>query len=110
MSKKVYTKTGDKGYTSLLGGQKVQKNSVRIEAYGTIDELNSFVGLLGDMINLDGGVFVNTSLRLTEIQNNLFYPILLIKYFLVAFFDQKANRCHRNRILNCYLFGIRFHN
>ena len=72
MSKKVYTKTGDKGYTSLLGGQKVQKNSVRIEAYGTIDELNSFVGLLGDMINLDGGVFVNTSLRLTEIQNNLF--------------------------------------
>jgi cob(I)alamin adenosyltransferase len=48
MSQKIYTKTGDKGDTSLLGGTKVPKSHIRIEAYGTIDELNSFIGLLGD--------------------------------------------------------------
>ena len=43
---KIYTKVGDKGNTSLLGGQIVRKDSLRIEAYGTIDELNSFIGML----------------------------------------------------------------
>ncbi|PID94574.1 MAG: ATP:cob(I)alamin adenosyltransferase [Bacteroidales bacterium] len=43
---KVYTKTGDKGQTSLVGGKRVLKSDRRIEAYGTIDELNSFLGLL----------------------------------------------------------------
>jgi cob(I)alamin adenosyltransferase len=42
---KIYTKTGDKGETSLFGGQRVQKNSLRISSYGTIDELNSFLGI-----------------------------------------------------------------
>lgn len=42
----VYTKTGDKGTTSLVGGQRVSKSHIRLEAYGTIDELNSFIGLL----------------------------------------------------------------
>lgn len=42
----VYTRTGDKGTTSLVGGQRVSKTDARIESYGTIDELNSFVGLL----------------------------------------------------------------
>ncbi len=42
---KVYTKTGDKGQTSLLGGKRVSKADKRLEAYGTIDELNSFMGL-----------------------------------------------------------------
>jgi len=45
---KIYTKTGDEGFTSLYGGKRVTKNHARIEAYGTIDELNSFVGLLRD--------------------------------------------------------------
>lgn len=45
---KIYTKKGDKGETSLLGGKRVPKYHQRIEAYGTIDELNSFVGLLRD--------------------------------------------------------------
>ncbi|MEE4178737.1 MAG: cob(I)yrinic acid a,c-diamide adenosyltransferase [Bacteroides sp.] len=45
---KIYTKTGDKGQTSLLGGKRVPKYHQRIETYGTIDELNSFVGLLRD--------------------------------------------------------------
>ncbi len=43
---KIYTKTGDKGTTSLIGGTRVEKNHYRLEAYGTIDELNSFLGLL----------------------------------------------------------------
>ncbi len=42
----VYTRTGDKGTTSLVGGKRVSKADVRIESYGTIDELNSFIGLL----------------------------------------------------------------
>lgn len=45
---KIYTKTGDKGQTSLIGGKRVPKYHIRIEAYGTVDELNSFVGLLRD--------------------------------------------------------------
>ncbi len=45
---KIYTKTGDKGTTSLLGGTRVIKSHIRIEAYGTIDELNSHIGLLRD--------------------------------------------------------------
>ena len=42
----IYTGTGDKGMTSLVGGQRVSKAHQRIESYGTIDELNSFIGLL----------------------------------------------------------------
>ena len=43
---KLYTKTGDKGKTSLVGGQRVPKSCNRLESYGTVDELNSFIGLL----------------------------------------------------------------
>ena len=43
---KVYTKTGDKGTTGLYGGTRVSKNSLKIESYGTVDELNSYLGLI----------------------------------------------------------------
>ena len=43
---KIYTKTGDKGTTSLVGGNRVPKTHIRLEAYGTVDELNSHLGLL----------------------------------------------------------------
>ena len=46
--RKIYTKTGDKGTTSLIGGTRVPKYDDRIEAYGTVDELNAFVGLIRD--------------------------------------------------------------
>ena len=49
MSAKIYTKTGDKGTTSLIGGTKVLKSDLRIEAYGTVDELNSYIGLCRDL-------------------------------------------------------------
>lgn len=45
---KIYTKTGDNGTTSLIGGTRVQKNDPRLECYGTIDELNSYLGLIRD--------------------------------------------------------------
>src|SRR5665213_1267339 len=45
---KIYTKTGDKGITSLIGGTRVVKNHIRIESYGTVDELNSYIGLITD--------------------------------------------------------------
>jgi cob(I)alamin adenosyltransferase len=51
MAIKIYTKTGDKGTTALIGGTKVSKGHLRIEAYGTVDELNSFIGLLTDHLN-----------------------------------------------------------
>ncbi len=51
MSTKIYTKTGDKGQTSLIGGTRLPKHHIRIEAYGTVDELNSFVGLVRDSIS-----------------------------------------------------------
>jgi cob(I)alamin adenosyltransferase len=43
---KIYTKTGDKGDTALFGGQRVPKDALRIEAYGTVDELNSVLGIV----------------------------------------------------------------
>lgn len=64
---KVYTKTGDGGETSLFGGQRVSKAYLRIDAYGTVDELNSYIGLLRDQqIEKKHQEF------LTKIQNELF--------------------------------------
>lgn len=48
MAFKIYTKTGDKGQTSLIGGTRIPKFDIRIEAYGTVDELNSYIGLIRD--------------------------------------------------------------
>ena len=48
LSMKIYTKTGDKGFTSLIGGTRVAKHHLRIESYGTVDELNSYIGLIRD--------------------------------------------------------------
>lgn len=48
MSFKIYTKTGDKGATSLIGGTRVSKAHIRIESYGTVDELNSYLGMVND--------------------------------------------------------------
>ena len=64
---KIYTKTGDKGQTSLLGGKRVSKADKRLEAYGTIDELNSFMGLLRSKIDDE-----TTKTFLHEIQKSLF--------------------------------------
>ncbi|MEJ7679383.1 MAG: cob(I)yrinic acid a,c-diamide adenosyltransferase [Segetibacter sp.] len=67
MSTKIYTKTGDLGRTSLIGGTKVAKSNIRIESYGTIDELNSFIGLINDHVGEDAIKAI-----LKEIQDRLF--------------------------------------
>jgi cob(I)alamin adenosyltransferase len=48
---KIYTKTGDAGQTGLFGGSRVSKSHIRVEAYGTVDELNAFIGLLHDSLS-----------------------------------------------------------
>lgn len=50
MAFRIYTKTGDKGDTALFGGRRVSKSHLRVDAYGTVDELNSFIGLLHDSV------------------------------------------------------------
>lgn len=67
MSFKIYTKTGDLGKTSLIGGIKVLKSHLRIESYGTVDELNSYIGLVNDHI-----VDEQSKMVLKEIQDRLF--------------------------------------
>ncbi|WP_276366553.1 cob(I)yrinic acid a,c-diamide adenosyltransferase [Chryseolinea sp. H1M3-3] len=64
---KIYTKTGDSGTTSLFGGKRVTKADARIDAYGTVDELNSFIGLVRDQ-----EVNKNRTQVLIRIQNTLF--------------------------------------
>lgn len=75
---KIYTKTGDRGTTSLFGGKKVKKDDLRIEAYGNVDELNSLIGLiLAEFADHPEGVRPLTGVeplkrKLIRIQNELF--------------------------------------
>ncbi|WCT10938.1 cob(I)yrinic acid a,c-diamide adenosyltransferase [Mucilaginibacter jinjuensis] len=64
---KIYTKTGDKGFTSLIGGTRVPKHHIRIESYGTVDELNSYIGLIRDQ-----EITQHDKNMLKEIQDRLF--------------------------------------
>lgn len=67
MTLKIYTKTGDKGQTSLIGGTRVPKHHIRIESYGTVDELNSHIGLIRDQ-----QIDEHSKSILIEIQDRLF--------------------------------------
>lgn len=67
MAFKIYTKTGDQGETGLFGGKRLPKSHLRIESYGTVDELNSWIGLIRDLTQ-----YPKTEGVLTNIQNTLF--------------------------------------
>lgn len=67
MASKIYTKTGDGGTTSLLGGTKVPKSHLRVDAYGSVDELNSYIGLCRDLVTGD-----LTRMILLQVQELLF--------------------------------------
>jgi cob(I)alamin adenosyltransferase len=67
MKNKIYTKTGDDGTSGLVGGNRVKKSDLRLEAYGTVDELNSWIGLIRSSIGNN-----DVSGLLMEVQNNLF--------------------------------------
>ena len=70
---KIYTKSGDKGRTSLATGKRVSKSDLRLEAYGTADELNSYVGLVRSLVvREDGDWAVGVDEQLGWIQNRLF--------------------------------------
>ena len=69
---KVYTKTGDSGKTSLVGGQKVLKSNIRINAFGEIDELNSVVGICVEELKLQKYDFSKLIQSLHRVQNDLF--------------------------------------
>ncbi|MDD7914316.1 cob(I)yrinic acid a,c-diamide adenosyltransferase [Polaribacter ponticola] len=64
---KIYTKTGDKGTTALFGGTRVKKYNLRIDSYGTVDELNSYIGLIKDQ-----KISEEIKVSLLKIQNELF--------------------------------------
>lgn len=64
---KIYTKKGDQGHTSLIGGERVPKNHLRIDTYGTVDELNSYLGILRSFVKDN----INSTI-LPEIQDRLF--------------------------------------
>lgn len=64
---KIYTKKGDQGHTGLIGGTRVSKGEIRIEAYGTVDELNSYIGLIRSF-----DINTNAVQQLMEIQDRLF--------------------------------------
>ena len=67
MAFKIYTKTGDKGETSLFGGRRLPKHHLRIDAYGTVDELNAHIGLVRDLAGIEEVKGI-----LFEVQNRLF--------------------------------------
>lgn len=72
---KVYTKTGDKGHTALVGGKRVPKNHVRIASYGTVDELNAILGLVLSFWNqaaLSSEIQLGFTEDIKRIQNHLF--------------------------------------
>ena len=94
MAFKIYTKTGDAGETALIGGTRIPKSHIRIEAYGTVDELNSWFGVIRDHIQ-----DASLNLSLASVQNTLFVvgsqlatdPDKNIKMNLPALTDQEIH-------------------
>ena len=85
---KIYTKTGDKGTTSLIGGTRVSKDDVRLEAYGTFDELSAFIAVLSD----SEGVERHEIEVMDRIQNSL-----LVIESCLALESQRDDETTRNR-------------
>lgn len=102
---KIYTKTGDKGETSLLGGKRVQKNHQKIEAYGTVDELNSFVGLLMDqemdaryrdiLIRIQNHLFVAESLIATD-EGSEKYPLPVLQANDITMLENEIDEMNKH--------------
>src|SRR3990167_11115431 len=77
---KIYTKTGDSGTTSLFGGQRVDKNSVRIKAFGEVDELNSLIGvILAELDNYSSSANREVSISRNSPQGRIINKLLRIQ-------------------------------
>ena len=90
MAFKIYTKTGDKGLTSLIGGTRLPKHHIRIEAYGTVDELNSHIGLLRDVTadKTTGELLIHIQDRLFTIGSHLAADPVKSKMQLPPIFEE----------------------
>lgn len=99
---KVYTRTGDKGMTSIVGGMRIKKSDIRLEAYGTVDELSAHLGLLAAMmledsnrttvIRIQNNLFnVGTHLAIDQSQTPL-YPSAHLADGEIAFLEQEIDR------------------
>lgn len=82
---KVYTKTGDRGQTSLIGGQRVSKTDERVEAYGTVDELGAFTALLTDHLREDAALG-----RTVEDLNRIQSRLMTVEALLAA--DEEGSK------------------
>ena len=71
---KIYTKKGDKGMTSLFGGSKVKKDNIRLHSYGGVDELNSYMGLINELLNGEFDIIIKNQIALFEIGSHLATP------------------------------------
>jgi len=93
---KIYTKTGDEGQTSLIGGTRVNKNDIRLDAYGAIDELNSFVGLLvSSMPDDENKAFLlNVQHTLFELGSNLALDTTTsaVEKYNISFDEEKSQQ------------------
>ncbi len=97
---KIYTKTGDHGTTSLFGGKRVSKSDLRIDSYGTVDELNSYIGLLRDqevnrnrkevLIEIQDRLFTVGSILATE-PGNLKVKIPLLQEMDITFLEKQID-------------------
>lgn len=93
---KIYTKTGDKGRTSLATGARVRKSDRRLEAYGTADELNSFLGLLRAKVVQDKGDWcAATDAQLGWIQNRLFDVGAVLSGADMPFAEEAVNQLEK---------------
>lgn len=101
---KVYTKTGDKGETSIVGGARLSKSDVRIEAYGTVDELSSHLGLLAaemadgedrdNIFRIQNSLFNVCSHLATDQSTTPLYPSCKINEGEVAWMEQRIDKCN----------------
>jgi len=91
---KIYTKTGDKGETGLFGGERVSKNNLRLNAYGSIDELNSFLGL---------AITEVTSIEIKNVLNDLQNKLFLLGSDLATPETEKNAKLNITRLPDSYI-------
>lgn len=94
---KVYTKSGDKGSTSLIGGERVPKSDSRVEAYGTVDELTAFASLLADKLSGEKTLAKNIE-ELRRVESHLMTAAALMPWAMAA--RGRLPRCRQR--LSCF--------
>lgn len=103
MAFKIYTKTGDKGQTGLIGGTKLSKGHIRIEAYGTVDELNAYIGLVADLVpdyitelrHIQDRLFVIGSMLACDPEKDIKMTIPEIKEEDISFLEKRIDEMEK---------------